>query len=147
MTPVEKALIVPQCERRLFSPLSFTFLLFLCVGRKGGRGASMNRLMCSIQQTLYTGSIKQESALCSGTIVPFRTDKKGLVQDSPGKWKEKKSSQQHLSGERWRKLRKSHVQCRRERGLDSCTQLGFNAAEVVPAAGLWLCCFESKIQM
>lgn len=33
---------------------------------------SVNRLMCSIQQTLYTGSIKQESALYAGTIVPLR---------------------------------------------------------------------------
>lgn len=31
--------------------------------------------------------------------------------------------------------------------LDSSTQLGFNVAEVVPAVGLWLRCFESKIQM
>lgn len=37
---------------------------------------SVNRLMCSIHQTLYTGSIKQESALYAGTIVPLRVVKK-----------------------------------------------------------------------
>ena len=84
MTPVEKAVIVPQCERRFFffSALSlfsyFTFLLFSIRrggregGRERGREVSVNRLMCSIQQTLYTGSIKQESALYAGTIVPLR---------------------------------------------------------------------------
>lgn len=44
--------------------------------RKGGREVSVNWLMCSIQQTLYTGSIKQESALYAGTIVPLRAAKK-----------------------------------------------------------------------
>lgn len=78
MTPVEKAVIVPQCERRFFFS-SFSFFLFYFSpffypggGREGGREVSVNRLMCSIQQTLYTGSIKQESALYAGTIVPLR---------------------------------------------------------------------------
>ena len=81
MTPVEKAVIVPQCERRFFFFLLFLFFLislfsfFLSGGEDGrerGREVSVNRLMCSIQQTLYTGSIKQESALYAGTIVPLR---------------------------------------------------------------------------
>lgn len=79
MTLVEKAVIVPQCERRVFSfSLSFpyfTFLLFLS-GGGGGEEVSLNRLMCSIHQTLYTSSIKQESALYAGTIVPLRAAKK-----------------------------------------------------------------------
>lgn len=79
MTPVEKAVIVPQCERRFFFQLFLFFLILLFSfflsgggGREGGREVSVNRLMCSIQQTLYTGSIKQESALYAGTIVPLR---------------------------------------------------------------------------
>lgn len=84
MTPVVKAVIVPQCERRFFSfklPFPyFTFLLFLSGG--GGGVVSLNRLMCSIHQTLYTSSIKQESALYAGTIVPLRAAKKGLIQAS-----------------------------------------------------------------
>lgn len=93
MTPVEKAVIVPQCERRFFFfsyslMLSFSFFLFyfptISVRVREGEGegevlgkeVSVNWLMCSIQRTLYTGSIKQESALYAGTIVPLRTTKK-----------------------------------------------------------------------
>lgn len=75
MTPVEKAVIVPQCERRFFFFLFLILLFpfFLPGGRReGGKEVSVNRLMCSIHQTLYTGSIKQESALYAGTIVPLR---------------------------------------------------------------------------
>lgn len=87
MTPVEKALIVPQCEGRFFFSLLFfyfTFLLFLCGGEEG-REVSVNWLMCSIQQTLHTGSIKQESALYAGTIVPLRTAIKASYKTPPGK--------------------------------------------------------------
>lgn len=45
-------------------------------GGEGGKEVSVNWLMCSIHQTLYTGSIKQESALYAGTIVPLRVAKK-----------------------------------------------------------------------
>lgn len=82
MTPVEKALIVPQCERRVFCLFLLTFpyftsLPFLCVwGGQGGKEVSLNRLMCSIQRTLYTSSIKQESALYAAAIVPLRAAKK-----------------------------------------------------------------------
>lgn len=37
---------------------------------------SVNRLMCSIHQTLYTSSTKQESALYARTIVPLRVAEK-----------------------------------------------------------------------
>lgn len=85
MTPVEKALIVPQCEQGVFCLFSLTFPYFTslpflcglgCEGGQGGKEVNLNRLMCSIQRTLYTSSIKQESALYAAGIVPLRAAKK-----------------------------------------------------------------------
>jgi len=69
---------MPQCERRIFfSSLSFFLFYFSPFAfQGGGKEVSVNRLMCSIHQTLYTGSIKQESVLYAGTIVPLRAAKK-----------------------------------------------------------------------
>lgn len=79
MTLVEKAVIVPQCERRVFFFLALFSLFYFSPFSIWGRGeeeVSLNWLMCSIHQTLYTSSIKQESALYAGTIVPLRAAKK-----------------------------------------------------------------------
>lgn len=68
---------------------------------------SVNRLMCSIHQTLYTSSTKQESALYARTIVPLKVAEKAsykLLQ-------EKNSPQQLSSGEQRRiEQENPHVQ-------------------------------------
>lgn len=63
---------------------------------------SVNRLMCSIQQTLYTGSIKQESLLYAGSIVPLRAVRKAWYEPPPEK-KKKNSPQRHSRREQKRK--------------------------------------------
>lgn len=75
MTPAEKAVILPQRERR-FCLFAFYISPFFLSGRGGGEEVSVNRLMCSIHQTLYTSSTKQESALYARTIVPLRAAEK-----------------------------------------------------------------------
>lgn len=71
---------------------------------------SVNRLMCSIHPTLYTGSIKQESARCAGAIVPLRAAKKASYKP-PCKKKKKNSPQHHSSREqnRIREGRRNHM--------------------------------------
>lgn len=59
---------------------------------------SVNRLMCSIHQTLYTSSTKQESALYARTIVPLKVAEKASYKLR----QEKNSPQQHSSGEQRR---------------------------------------------
>lgn len=64
----------------VFSCSLFLILLlsrFCAVGRgQGGKEVSLNRLMRSIQRTLYTSSIKRESALYAAGIVPLKAAKK-----------------------------------------------------------------------
>lgn len=75
MTRAEKAVILPQRERR-FCLSVFYISPFFCPAGEGGKEVSVNRLMCSIHQTLYTSSTKQESALYARTIVPLRVAEK-----------------------------------------------------------------------
>lgn len=60
--------------------------------------------MCSIQRTLYTGSIKQESALYAGTIVPL-----SMVKKASNKPPWKNSPQPHSSREANRKGERNHM--------------------------------------
>lgn len=77
---------------------------------------SVNRLMCSIHQTLYTSSTKREPALYAGAIVPLR----GAEKASYKLLQKKNRPQRHSSGEqRGIEQDNSHVQ--RGRGGNSST--------------------------